>query len=94
MKNLGKLLIISALIINISCSKGDMDGGSSDATLSGGNENGGQAGVITAGEWNDLDNWDFWTDLITRNEYSSMPDYWGYYTRGRISIRVIMMETP
>lgn len=38
-----------------------------------------QAGQITAGEWNDLKNWNFWMDLMQDQEYSSFTEYWGFY---------------
>ena len=38
---------------------------------------GGQAGVLTAGEWNDLDHWDFWSGLMTSQDYGGMSQYWG-----------------
>ncbi len=66
---------------------GEFDGG--DSGDSGGCSGGqGQAGVITAGEWNDLDNWDFWTDLIDSQTYGNMPSVWKFDTRGRICVHV------
>ncbi len=38
----------------------------------------GGAGLITAGEWRDLDNWDFWRNLLQRREYRHMPEYWNF----------------
>lgn len=61
-------------------------GGSGSSTP--GNSNGGEAGLVTAAEWNDLDNWDFWNDLINGQDYSKMPDYWGFYTNNRLSFQV------
>ncbi|MGB5941458.1 MAG: vWA domain-containing protein [Leeuwenhoekiella sp.] len=46
------------------------------------------SGLITAGEWNDLENWDFWTGLITGNDFNQMSAYWGIYTKNRFSIEV------
>lgn len=43
-------------------------------------------GLITAGEWNDLDNWDFWKQVNQDSTFFSMRDLWGCYTGGRISI--------
>ncbi len=48
----------------------------------------GQYGLITAGEWNDLSNWDFWGNLLNEQEYSSMPEYWGFHTKKRMSVAV------
>lgn len=57
------------------------DGGSSS-------ENGseGQEGVITAGEWNDLEHWNFWVTLLNSEEYSEHPDNWSFYTTDRVSV--------
>ncbi len=49
---------------------------------------GGQAGVLTAGEWNDLDNWDFWSGLMTGDEYGGLSDLWGFNTSRRVAVRV------
>ena len=62
---------------------------------------GGEAGVITAAEWNDLDNWAFWGRLMTmqgsideQNPDQSTPDYgrfryyWGLNTGSRFAISV------
>src|SRR5690554_6887926 len=44
--------------------------GSGSGTWGGGNPNGTfQPGVLTAGEWSDLDNWTFWNELLSNQEY-------------------------
>jgi len=58
----------------------------------------GQAGVITAGEWRDLDNWLFWSDLMTKQsgieedsiyaDYTTFSNYWGFFTNNRVAVRV------
>jgi len=61
----------------------------------------GEAGVITAAEWNDLDNWAFWGNLMTMegstNEqdpeqstpnYAQYRYYWGLNTGSRFAIKV------
>jgi len=78
------------------CNKSLGDGrsdGSGDFSLSaggssgGGSSNpGGTAGVITAGEWNDIDNWDFWKSLLQRDTLKDFPASWGFYTTNRISV--------
>ncbi|MFW5819744.1 MAG: VWA domain-containing protein [Bacteroidota bacterium] len=45
-----------------------------------------EPGQITAAEWNDLENWDFWTDLINGQDYSRMPEYWSFDLSERISV--------
>ena len=43
----------------------------------GGNPNGQfEPGVITAGEWNDLDNWDFWNNLLNNQKYHADVNKW------------------
>jgi len=43
----------------------------------GGNPNGQyEPGVLTAGEWNDLDNWDFWNNLLNNQEYYEDVNKW------------------
>lgn len=42
-----------------------------------GNPNGQfEPGVLTAGEWNDLDNWDFWNNLLNNQEYYEDVNKW------------------
>ncbi|GAB1451080.1 hypothetical protein MASR2M47_11360 [Draconibacterium sp.] len=43
----------------------------------GGNPNGQfEPGVLTAGEWNDLDNWDFWNNLLSNQKYYDDVNKW------------------
>ncbi len=51
-----------------------------------------QAGQITAGEWNDLTNWDDWTSLLNDNDYNSMQDRWGIHPTERYSVFVTNNE--
>lgn len=51
-----------------------------------------QAGIITAGEWNDLDNWNFWNDLINgknSGKYYEYLNYWCLYTSNRFAVTVV-----
>ena len=48
-----------------------------------------QPGVITAGEWNDLDNWPFWIDLMQENDWFPMQEYWGFNTHYRFTVEVL-----
>jgi hypothetical protein len=52
------------------------------------------SGKITAGEWNDLDNWNFWNDLLNENDFNKNLDYWEFYTNNRISVLVTLNNTP
>lgn len=46
------------------------------------------SGQITAAEWNDLNNWDFWESLNKGQDFSSMPRYWQYNLQDRIAIHL------
>lgn len=48
-----------------------------------------EAGRLTAGEWNDLENWDFWGKLMTSEDHGGQSAYWGFYTNNRIAVRVV-----
>jgi hypothetical protein len=64
-------------------------GGSGESGGSGGQ--GGdtiQSGQITAGEWNDLANWDFWNNLGQNQDYAKMPEYWSFNFENRISVKL------
>lgn len=47
-----------------------------------------EAGLLTAGEWDDLANWPFWISLLEKQEWSGMSTLWGLDTRQRISVQV------
>ncbi len=53
-----------------------------------GGQQGGEPGVVTAGEWNDLDNWDFWNKLFQTKEFSGKQEYWSFYPQNRVSVQV------
>ena len=87
MKN-SVIVLLAALAGFVSCSKEgfigyDRDGdysGMYGMTMGGGNypgRPGGQAGILTAGEWNDLDRWDFWSGLMASDEYKEDWDFSG-----------------
>lgn len=101
------LLCILALV---SCSKGaflasgEMGAKMSDGSV--GRDGNGPVsvapGLLTAGEWNDLDHWLFWGNLMTpkpdqepdqqdtqaRPDYSGMTRYWGFNTSRRVAVRL------
>lgn len=76
-----------------------------DATLSSSSGSGGSSGVpstgsgsgsgstpsgqMTAGEWNDLDNWDFWNGLLNNDTLAGYQDYWSFYPNQRYTVRVV-----
>lgn len=45
-----------------------------------------QAGVVTAGEWNDLRNWSFWQDVLKRTEWAPLPAQWQLYPTERYTL--------
>lgn len=47
-----------------------------------------QAGLLTAGEWNDLKNWDYWLGLLKDTQWSGMPGLWGIFNQKRIQVTV------
>lgn len=62
-----------------------------DAAISSpeGDGNGGShAGILTAGEWNDLSNWEFWGKLLKREDVDKAHETWGFHTDYRIAIKV------
>ena len=101
LKRIGILLCVSAFAL-AACSKDlnyesmDLAPRSSASAHEGSQESGGGvAGKVTAGEWNDLDNWFFWGPLMNgekenqmQTEYTRMPDYWRFYTNRRVAVRV------
>jgi hypothetical protein len=92
MKNIASLLIFSLVLIFSSCSEDESDSPSSEYSGESAADNEGQGqgqeGLITAGEWNDLSNWDYWKSILNEQDYSIMPTYWDIYTNNRISILV------
>ena len=53
----------------------------------------GQAGVLTAGEWNDLDNWKFWGGLMT-DTFKDYSFYWKMNTSKRIAVKLTDGTNP
>ena len=93
MKKISILLAVLAIsLIGCSSDGGDSvsDGSLSEGIPSGGENPGGngEAGTITAGEWNDLSNWNFWQNLKQNQEYSEMEAYWSFNTANRITVVV------
>ena len=47
-----------------------------------------QAGQLTAGEWRDLDHWQFWLDLQQVPSWSGMAELWKFATQSRYAVVV------
>ena len=82
--NLGLILVF----LLSSCSEessletsGSSSGGGNSASQN-------QPGVITAAEWNDLDNWSFWENTISTGDYQLIPDYWTIFNNNRVAVIV------
>lgn len=68
--------------------EGDADAPEGDSEDNGNS----QAGVVTAGEWNDLDNWGFWNALMSgqnENKFYEYLNYWSLYTNDRFAVTVV-----
>ena len=48
-----------------------------------------KSGLLTAGEWNDLDNWKFWTDLLNNNNFYDKTSYWKFYPKNLVAVKVM-----
>ncbi len=84
--------LLAVAMVATGCSKKVADVSPGSASSSGGTGRGlpgnGQAGIITAGEWSDLDNWSFWLNLGQKADFKGMPSYWSFYNNNRISVLV------
>ncbi len=96
MRLLFRLLCIYLVLTFVfaSCTKSDLGGASSEAKIADGSPatgNGGgsqTAGVLTAGEWNDFNNWDFWKNLMTNDTFKIFQSRWGFYANEKWAFTV------
>lgn len=105
MKTFNLILLLTCSLLFFSCSKSERGLESSSPSLEGssfdsdssapsgssgeGNGNNNNSGLITAGEWNDLENWSFWIDsLLNGEDYAAQPEIWSIYPKSRISVAV------
>ena len=86
-----ELTILAMGLLMVSCSS-SFDAGESGTMDSGENGSGNtNAGILTAGEWNDLQNWDFWNELISvqhPDKHYKHLEYWSMYTSRRFPVTV------
>ena len=47
------------------------------------------SGLLTSGEWNDLEHWKFWTNIINDNDYSGKMSYWKFYPQQLVAVKVV-----
>lgn len=55
----------------------------------GGGSNERMSGLLTAGEWNDLDNWGSWVATLDSNTYNTMPGYWKFFPNKLVAVKVV-----
>lgn len=60
------------------------DGSGSD----GGTDEPDRSGIVTAGEWNDLDNWSFWQNLLNQEVADKLTVNWKFNTANRFSFKL------
>ena len=98
MKKLYFLSFIAALLLS-ACARPD-DGMYDDYSMhskEGKGSQGGiqpQGGLVTAGEWNDLDNWDFYQKTLMKEPFKGFPDDWQMYTNHRIAVAITAKNKP
>ena len=108
MKHFSFCLMAAAALLAVSCERGSarLDGMAKDGEMSfsggrtpGGNQGGGSlAGLVTAGEWNDLAHWPFWSNLMLSQagqdqegsevDFPGLCDDWGFFTNNRVAVAV------
>ena len=73
------------------------DGGVEPGGGGGGGEGHGgntSAGIVTAGEWRDLDHWAFWSGLMTGEEFSDKASYWSFYVNQLVAVKYVQEDRP
>lgn len=98
MKKLYFLSFIAALLLS-ACARPD-DGMSDDYSMHSKESKDGQGGIqpqgglVTAGEWNDLDNWAFYQKTLMKEPFKGFPDDWQMYTNHRIAVALTAKNRP
>ena len=98
MKKLYFLSFIAALLLS-ACARPD-DGMHDDYSMHSKESKDGQGGIqpqsglVTAGEWNDLDNWAFYQKTLMKEPFKSFPDDWQMYTNHRIAVAITAKNKP
>ena len=98
MKKLYFLSFIAALLLS-ACARPD-DGMSDDYSMHSKESKDGQGGIqpqgglVTAGEWNDLNNWDFYQKTLMKEPFKGFPDDWQMYTNHRIAVALTAKNKP
>ena len=98
MKKLYFLSFIGALLLS-ACARPD-DGMHDDYSMHSKESKDGQGGIqpqgglVTAGEWNDLNNWDFYQKTLMKEPFKGFPDDWQMYTNHRIAVAITAKNKP
>lgn len=98
MKKLYFLSFIAALLLS-ACARPD-DGMHDDYSMHSKESKDGQGGIqpqgglVTAGEWNDLDNWAFYQKTLMKEPFKGFPDDWQMYTNHRIAVALTAKNKP
>ena len=98
MKKLYFLSFIAALLLS-ACARPD-DGMHDDYSMHSKESKDGQGGIqpqgglVTAGEWNDLDNWNFYQKTLMKEPFKGFPDDWQMYTNHRIAVALTAKNKP
>ena len=98
MKKLYFLSFIAALLLS-ACARPD-DGMHDDYSMHSKESKDGQRGIqpqgglVTAGEWNDLDNWAFYQKTLMKEPFKGFPDDWQMYTNHRIAVAITAKNKP
>ena len=98
MKKLYFLSFIAALLLS-ACARPD-DGMYDDYSMHSKESKDGQGGIqpqgglVTAGEWNDLDNWVFYQKTLMKEPFKGFPDDWQMYTNHRIAVALTAKNKP
>lgn len=98
MKKIYLFVAIMAMTMLAGCAMKSEDGAydgvmpGESSSIDGGDSTARQWESITAGEWNDLDHWDFWSDLMQgehEGNYSQYNGAWGFNTDGVVRLVVV-----
>jgi hypothetical protein len=88
--NILKIIVLSVVLFT-ACKKSGSGIAPANVSDDMGNNSGienNNAGVMTAAEWCDLNNWSFWNDVSSKSEYAKFLSNWSMNTKNRISLSI------